>query len=170
MLSRLLHRREVMELNRGWYYWGRDDQFPPHGKAFRNWLILGGRGAGKTRAGAEWVKALALGIYAPLFRRCERIAIVAPTFDEARLVMIEGKSGLLAIHSAEDRPRYEPSKRTLTWPNGSVAQVFSAEDPMACADRNSMPPGAMNWRNGRRAVMHGPTCSSHCGWAMCRRP
>ncbi len=91
--------------------------------------MLGGRGAGKTRAGAEWVKFLALGILHPVIRRCSRIAIVAPTFDEARLVMIEGASGLLAVHHDRERPRYEPSKRTITWGNGSVAQIFSAEEP-----------------------------------------
>jgi phage terminase large subunit-like protein len=57
------------------------------------------------------------------------IAIIGPTFDEVRLVMIEGKSGLLAIHGDDERPAYEPSKRLLTWPNGSIAQVFSADDP-----------------------------------------
>lgn len=102
---------------------------PPAGLEFRNWLVLGGRGAGKTRAGAEWVKALALGIFEPVIRRCSRIAIVAPTYDEARLVMIEGVSGLLAVHHADERPKYEPSKRTLTWKNGSIAQVFSADEP-----------------------------------------
>lgn len=90
---------------------------------------MGGRGAGKTRTGAEWVKILALGNLDPVIRRCSRIAIVAPTFAEARLVMIEGESGLLAVHNDRDRPTYEPSKRTLTWPNGSVAQVFSADEP-----------------------------------------
>jgi phage terminase large subunit-like protein len=91
--------------------------------------VLGGRGAGKTRAGAEWVKALALGIHEPVIRTCKRIAIVAPTYDEARLVMIEGVSGLLAVHYDDERPVYQPSLRTLTWKNGSVAQVFSAEEP-----------------------------------------
>jgi phage terminase large subunit-like protein len=91
--------------------------------------VLGGRGAGKTRAGAEWVKALALGLFEPVIRRCERIAIVAPNYDEARLVMIEGSSGVLSVHHARERPKYEPSKRTLTWSNGSIAQVFSAEEP-----------------------------------------
>jgi phage terminase large subunit-like protein len=61
--------------------------------------------------------------------RAERIAIVAPTFAEARLVMIEGKSGLLAIHGEDQRPHFEPSKRQLTWPNGCVAHVYSAEEP-----------------------------------------
>jgi phage terminase large subunit-like protein len=91
--------------------------------------VLGGRGAGKTRAGAEWVKALALGIFEPVIRKCSRIAIVAPTYDEARLVMIEGVSGVLSVHHDEERPKYEPSKRTITWKNGSIAQVFSAEEP-----------------------------------------
>jgi phage terminase large subunit-like protein len=117
-------------LNNQWLYWTRPEhQLPPGQGDFRNWLVLGGRGAGKTRSGAEWVKALALGIHEPLIRRCARIAIVAPTFDEARMVMIEGTSGLLAVHHARERPRYEPSKRTLTWANGTVAQVFSAEEP-----------------------------------------
>jgi phage terminase large subunit-like protein len=120
----------VVELNNQWLYWARPEkQLPPQGIEFRNWLVLGGRGAGKTRAGAEWIKALALGIFEPVFRRCERIAIVAPTYAEARLVMIEGVSGLLSVHHDEERPRYEPSKRTLTWHNGSIAQIFSAEDP-----------------------------------------
>jgi phage terminase large subunit-like protein len=91
--------------------------------------VLGGRGAGKTRAGAEWVKALALGIFEPVIRKCSRIAIIAPTYDEARLVMIEGVSGVLSVHHDEERPKYEPSKRTITWKNGSIAQVFSAEEP-----------------------------------------
>ena len=117
-------RREIID---NWGYWGRRfQQFPPDGDDWRTWLLLGGRGAGKTRAGAEWVRAMALGLWGA---RCERIAIVAPTFDEARLVMIEGKSGLLAIHPDHQRPLFQPSRRLVTWPNGSIAQVFSAEEP-----------------------------------------
>jgi phage terminase large subunit-like protein len=130
MLSRMLKPEEVMDLNNQWLYWARpNQQLPPEGQAFRNWLVLGGRGAGKTRAGAEWVKALALGIYAPVIRRCERIAIIAPTYDEARMVMIEGQSGLLSVHHEKERPVYKPSTRTVTWKNGTVAQVFSADEP-----------------------------------------
>ena len=129
-ISTTLESLEIMELNNQWLYWARPGkQLPPEGIEFRNWLVLGGRGAGKTRAGAEWVKALALGIFEPVIRRCQRIAIVAPTYDEARLVMIEGESGLLSVHHAKERPRYQPSLRTITWDNGSVAQVFSAEEP-----------------------------------------
>jgi phage terminase large subunit-like protein len=119
----------VVELNNQWLYWARPTQQLPPQIEFRNWLVLGGRGAGKTRAGAEWVKALALGIFEPVIRKCSRIAIVAPTYDEARLVMIEGVSGVLSVHHDEERPKYEPSKRTITWKNGSIAQIYSAEEP-----------------------------------------
>jgi phage terminase large subunit-like protein len=89
-------------------------------------MILGGRGSGKTRTGAQWVRALALGDWG---EKAFRIAIIAPTFAEARLVMIEGQSGLLSVHLADEKPHFEPSKRLITWPNGSVAHVFSAEEP-----------------------------------------
>ncbi len=129
-LALALPGRDVTEANRDWRYWARvGQQLPPDDAGWRCWLILGGRGAGKTRAGAEWVRAIALGLWEPNLPRCERIAIVGPTFDEARAVMIEGKSGLLAIHQPDERPRFEPSKRLLTWPNGTVAQVFSAAEP-----------------------------------------
>jgi len=76
---------------------------PPQ-DAWRTWLILGGRGAGKTRAGAEWIKAQALGV-APLAQRPpRRMALVGETLRDARRVMVEGVSGLLAIHAPEDRP------------------------------------------------------------------
>ena len=110
--------------------WGRlGKQLPPDELDWRSWLILGGRGAGKTRAGAEWVKAQALGDCTHGAPQARRIAIVGPTLDQARSVMIEGKSGLLSIHMEAERPLYEPSKRLITWPNGAVAQVFSADEP-----------------------------------------
>lgn len=112
-----------------WFMWSRLDQQAPGRIGFRNWLIMGGRGAGKTRAGAEWIRYLAQGLLDPPFRRCARIAIVAPTFDEARMVMIEGQSGLLAVHRPEERPTFYPTLRRIEWANGSVAEVFSAEDP-----------------------------------------
>lgn len=109
--------------------WGRlDKQLPPDEQDWRSWLVLGGRGAGKTRAGAEWVKAQALGSWSD-GAHAERIALIGPTLEQARSVMIEGKSGLLAIHAEDERPHYEPSKRLLTWKNGAIAQVFSADEP-----------------------------------------
>ncbi len=117
-------------LNRDWRMWGRaGKQLPPDEPDWRNWLIMGGRGAGKTRAGAEWVRAQALGDWRADEAHAERIAIIGPTLEQARAVMIEGKSGLLAIHEEDERPHYEPSKRLITWPNGAIAQVFSADEP-----------------------------------------
>lgn len=93
------------------------------------WLMLGGRGAGKTRTGAEWVRGIALG--EPDFAEpaLGRIALVGETFADARNVMVEGPAGILAVHTRRERPSWSPSLRKLEWPNGSVAHVFSAEDP-----------------------------------------
>ncbi len=117
---------EVKELLQDWRLWAREDQLPPEPLTWRNWLVLGGRGAGKTRAGAEWVRAKALGHWGAA---AQRLAIIGPSLLEARLVMIEGPSGLLSVHTNEERPDYQPSKRLITWPNGSTAQLFSADEP-----------------------------------------
>ncbi len=97
-------------------------QAPPEGD-WRIWLLLGGRGAGKTRAAAEWVRA---GVER---RGWGRLALVGPTHDSAREVMIEGPSGLIAIAPSWARPAWQPSRRRLEWPNGAVAYAFSAEEP-----------------------------------------
>jgi phage terminase large subunit-like protein len=116
-----------------WPLWARDDQLPPAaaqgGGDWSTWLILGGRGAGKTRAGAEWARGLALGRAPFADRPVERIALIGETLNDARAVMVEGPSGLLAIHPAAERPAYNASRRELTWPNGAMAQLFSADDP-----------------------------------------
>lgn len=85
-------------------------------------MILAGRGFGKTRSGSEWVRE-------KWKNGAGRIALVAETSGDARDVMIEGKSGILAVHPKDERPHYEPSKRRLTWPNGSVATVYNATEP-----------------------------------------
>ncbi len=95
------------------------------GAPWTTWLILGGRGAGKTRAGAEWVRTIAVNDSAA------RIALIGETEHDAREVMVEGISGLLAVHRHDERPQWIPSRRRLQWKNGAVAQVFSAEDPEA---------------------------------------
>lgn len=118
-----------------WATLARDDQWPPPGPkdegAAAIWLFVGGRGAGKTRAGAEWVRRFVLdrrlrpGSDGPV-----RIALVGPTLSEVRQVMVEGPSGLLAVHRGFDpRPLFEPSRRQLTWPGLGLAQMFSAEEP-----------------------------------------
>lgn len=89
---------------------------------WRVWLFLGGRGAGKTRAGAEWVREQVLA-------GVRRVALVGPTFSDVREVMIEGVSGLRSIGPDSERPRYESSRHRLVWPNGAQAHAFSAADP-----------------------------------------
>lgn len=91
--------------------------------------MLGGRGAGKTRAGSEWVRGIALGDPDFSEHPVGRIALIGETFADARNVMIEGPAGILSVHERHERPSWSPSLRRLEWPNGAVAQVFSAEDP-----------------------------------------
>lgn len=125
--------RELARLLDDWTFTARADQWPPTqddgAPPWRVWLMLGGRGAGKTRAGAEWVKGLALGQpdFSP--RPLSRIALVGETIADVREVMVEGVSGLRAIHKKADRPRWETTRRRLVWNNGAIAQAFSAEDP-----------------------------------------
>jgi phage terminase large subunit-like protein len=91
--------------------------------------VLGGRGAGKTRTGAEWVRSLATG--AGGRPGAGHIALVGETYGDVRDVMVDGVSGLLAVHPKADRPAWEAGRRRLVWPNGAVAQAFSAEEPEA---------------------------------------
>jgi len=110
---------------RDWGVTGRDEQKPPAGD-WRTWLVMGGRGSGKTRAGAEWVQAL---VSADGGRSELRIALVAETLGEAREVMVDGVSGICRIARGSKRPEFEVSRRRIVWPSGAVAQIFSSEDP-----------------------------------------
>jgi len=113
-----------------WPFNARSEQMPTCWN-WTTWLLMGGRGSGKTRAGAEWVKGMALGD--PYFTTAAvgRIALVGETYADAREVMVEGESGLLSVHQNEQRPQWISSRRRLEWPNGAVAQVYSSEDPDA---------------------------------------
>ena len=113
----------ALAMRRSWSVAGRDEQKPPQGD-WRSWLLMGGRGSGKTRAGAEWVQALATGPKA----KGMRIALVAETLGDAREVMIDGVSGICRIAGSK-APDFEISRRRLVWPSGAVAQIFSSEDP-----------------------------------------
>jgi phage terminase large subunit-like protein len=123
---------EVERLKFDWDLWSRQDQRPPAqaqgGGPWTVWLIRAGRGAGKTRAGAEWVRSVACG-RGPGRKPVGRIALVGETIAEVRDVMIEGASGILAVHPRSERPTWEPSRRRLEWPSGALAHAFSAEDP-----------------------------------------
>ncbi len=119
---RQLGGRRARSVATHWRWWAHEGQLPPE-TGWHGWLIMAGRGFGKTRAGAEWVRAVA--------RRdgAARIALVGATLGEARRVMVEGPSGVLAITPCRQRPAFEPSKRLLTWPNGASATLYSAGEP-----------------------------------------
>lgn len=122
-----LSDEEADDLLHTWEFWARPNQLPPadrldNGELWAIWLILAGRGFGKTRTGSEtvisWVKE----------GSAKRIALIAEDSADARDVMVEGESGIIACSPRDFVPKYEPSKRRLTWPNGAVATLFSAED------------------------------------------
>lgn len=114
---------DVEELSVDWPLWARPEQLPPTGD-WTTWLLLGGRGAGKTRAGAEWVKSLAIGDV-PI----SPIALVGETLEQARAVMVEGESGLLAVHAEDQQPHFDRSRGRLVWPNGVEAILMTGSDP-----------------------------------------
>lgn len=99
----------------------RAEQRPPAGDHWDVWLALAGRGWGKTRTGAQWVIEQA--------RTHERGALVGPTAADTRDILVEGESGILACAPASFRPVYEPSKRRVTYPNGAVQTLYSADEP-----------------------------------------
>lgn len=113
---------DLWQIEYQWDFWARDDQRPPTDD-WRTWFVMAGRGFGKTRMAAEWVRAQAEA------DGSLRIALVAATMHEARSIMIEGESGLLAIAPDELRPTWEPSLKRLVWPTGAIAQVFAASEP-----------------------------------------
>ena len=122
--------RETDELLHEWAFFARPEQLPPE-TDWRTWLFLAGRGAGKTRSGAEWIRH-------KVRTGSMQLGLIAPTSADARDVMVEGPSGILAVSWAHDKdpkrrytgiPHYEPSKRRLTWSNGAIATCYSAEEP-----------------------------------------
>jgi phage terminase large subunit-like protein len=112
-------------LDNDWRIMGRPEQIEPEGDWWTIWAYIAGRGAGKTRAGAEtvreWVES----------GRCGRVGLIAPTAADCRDVLLEGESGLLNVcgKSAWSRPIYQPSRRRVEWPNGAISTLYSAEEP-----------------------------------------
>ncbi|SNT71818.1 DNA-packaging protein [Paracoccus seriniphilus] len=111
-------------------FWALPHQLPPEGD-WKTWVIMGGRGAGKTRAGAEWVRRMVEGPTAAAPGACRRVALVGETFDQAREVMVMGESGILACSPPDRRPVWEAGRRRLVWANGATATVYSAHEPEA---------------------------------------
>jgi phage terminase large subunit-like protein len=118
---RSLNRKTIARLNADWHFWRRDNQRPPSGD-WRIWLVMAGRGFGKTRMGAEWVREIAMA------NPGVRIALIGANMMETRQVMVEGESGILSV-CADAPVHWEPSLRRLTWPNGSTAMLYSAAEP-----------------------------------------
>jgi phage terminase large subunit-like protein len=103
-----------------WPFWARPNQLTPAGD-WTYWLILAGRGFGKTRTGAEWVRQQV--------KTSQYVNMIGATADDARDIMVEGESGILAICPDGERPEYRPSQRKLIWPNGAVSLIFTADEP-----------------------------------------
>lgn len=103
-----------------WKKWAFPKQLPPEGD-WTTWLLMGGRGSGKTRAGAEWVRTLARDRVSP-------IALVGETMTEALSIMVRGESGIIAVHPDDERPILRGGNR-LVWPNGVEASIMTASDP-----------------------------------------
>jgi phage terminase large subunit-like protein len=121
----LMEDKELMALNYDWMGKigiARPEQKPPD-MPWIVWLILAGRGFGKTRTGAEWIR------YRVETKQAARIALVAPTAADGRDIMVEGESGILNVFPKSYRPIYEPSKRRLTFYTGATATVYSADEP-----------------------------------------
>ncbi len=121
-LSEKLDQTEKNDFGYLWDYEARPEQRPPPGD-WRIWMIMAGRGFGKTRAGAEWVRMIAE------THPDARIALVSSSLAEARAVMVEGESGLMAICRPNHRPIYEPSLHRIRFRSGAQAQLFSAAEP-----------------------------------------
>lgn len=121
----ILDGLDMEQLMWDWKAWARPEQLPPPGDDWAIWLYLAGRGAGKTRSAAEWVRDMA--------KRTDkgqlRFALVARTAADVRDVIVEGESGIISVSPPSERPLYEPSKRRLTWPNGNTATCFTADEP-----------------------------------------
>ena len=113
---------QLLKWDADFEHWAHVNQLPPNGEGWRTWLMMAGRGFGKTRAGAEWIHSLADRIGGL------RIAIVGATIADARSIMVEGVSGLLAVAGRyRRRLRWEPSLDRVKWPNGSHATLFSGD-------------------------------------------
>lgn len=111
---------ELLHLQYDWDFWARDKQILPE-QPFFIWLILAGRGFGKTRTGAETVRKWV--------RTNQYVNLIGATADDARDIMIEGESGILAICPKDERPQYVASKRRLEWQNGAISLIFTADEP-----------------------------------------
>ena len=130
-----LTEKEILGLSYDWKYWARPNQLAPVNQDWYIWLLMAGRGYGKTRTGAEYIRDQVENGYKG------RIHLIGPTAADVRDVMVEGPSGILAVSPPWNMPEYQPSKRRIVWPNGAIATTFSAEQP----DRLRGPQCGLMW-------------------------
>ncbi len=123
-----LTAEQAEQLTYSWEFWSRPEQRAPKGDWF-TWLVLAGRGFGKTRLGAEWIRQEICGDTPLSGGETHEIALIGETAADTRDVMVEGPAGLLHVHPPEFRPVYEPSKRLVTWPNGAKGHLYNATEP-----------------------------------------
>ena len=143
----VLEGMDLLMLKYDWSFWRRPDQVIPQPNSCTTILLIGGRGSGKTRNAAEWVREKAKTMPG------SRGLLASRTAADARDVMVNGESGLLAIHPPSEMPIYEPSKRLLTWPNGTTAQLYSSESPDSLRGRRGTGAWPRSSRPGTRYPM-----------------
>lgn len=136
-----------------WSFWSRPEQQEPDDDFWSIWAVVAGRGVGKTRTGAEWVRDHAR---VPN----TRIGLVARTAADVRDVVVEGESGILNISPPSERPEYSPANRRITWPNGSVATTFSGDVP----DQLRGPQFHYAWCDELAAWKHVPGLDGATAW------
>lgn len=141
------------ELLYDWRFWGRPEQFEPNEDWWNVWAVVAGRGFGKTRLGAEWVKEK---VQTPK----TRIALVARTAGDTRDTMVEGDSGILSVYPPSEQPKYSPANRRVTWANGSIAQTFSADVP----DQTRGPQFHYAWCDEMASWNHVPGIDGLTAW------
>lgn len=125
---RSLRDEQVRALPYLFEFWALGHQLPPEGD-WRTWVILGGRGAGKTRAGSEWVRSMVEGSRPRDPGQAKRVGLIGETMEQAREVMVFGESGILACSPPDRRPQWIAGRQMLLWPNGAEARLYSAFDP-----------------------------------------
>jgi hypothetical protein len=149
---------KLREMRTCWELWAHPGQTAPAGN-WHTWLNMAGRGFGKTRAGAEWVRQIAERDAAAC------IALVGASIGEARQVMVEGPAGLIAVAPDDMRPRFEPSKRRLTWPGGATATLYSAGEPESLRG-----PQHSHASKVKRTIRRRRPRTAKAGWWAVHRP
>lgn len=151
--AQILEGLNSEELLYDWSFWARPSQLEPPDDWWTVWAIVAGRGVGKTRSGAEWVREKAK-------TPNTRIALIGRTAADSRDVMVEGESGIMNIHPPSEQPSYSPANRRITWPNGSIATTFSGDVP----DQVRGPQFHFAWTDELASWNHVPGVDGATAW------